>query len=153
MATILFRESTPKDFDAMVTIVKKLPAYFVPEYVKDVEEDIRSQKSILAISDDKILGFINYKVHSPKKAEILWMAVDPTIQSQGVGTLLMNDFLGDMQNQHIKVVELSTIASSDRSAEFQKTRRFYEKFGFKEVRIDKDYYGPGDDRGVMKKEL
>lgn len=147
------RKAVSEDLDHLVEIVRSLPEYFLPEHLGDIEADIRKDENLAAEIDNKVMGFINYRVASSDLAEIQWMAISPKVQSKGIGSDLMTEFITQMQNQGIKVIELSTIASSDNFEPYKRTRKFYEKFGFKEIRIDKDYYGPGDDRGIMRKEL
>lgn len=147
------RKAVPEDLNRLVEIVRSLPEYFLPEHLDDIEADIRRDENLVAEIDNKMMGFINYRVASPGLVEIQWMAISPEAQSKGIGSSLMTEFIAQIQNQGIKVIELSTIASSDNFEPYKRTRKFYEKFGFKEIRIDKDYYGPGDDRGIMRKEL
>lgn len=153
MQNIQIRQSKSKDLDYLVEIVISLPEYFLPQYLDEIEGDIKKDENLIAQIDDKAAGFINYKVASPDLVEIQWMAMSPEVQGKGIGSSLMAEFIARMQNQGIKTIELSTIASSDDFEPYKRTRKFYEKFGFREIRIDKDYYGPGDDRGIMRKEL
>ena len=153
MPEIILKSAPIEDCGQIMEIIKTLPKYFLPEYWPEIENDIRDQLNISAYSDNNIIGFINYKIHSPNLTEILWMAVSPNIQSKGLGSILMNKFLKQMKDKKIKVIELATIASTDNFKLYEGTRRFYEKYGFKEIKIDKDYYGPGEDRGIMRLEL
>lgn len=153
MSKIILKSTPLEDRGQIMEIIKTLPKYFLPEYWPEIEDDIKNQLNISAYSDNDIIGFINYKIHSPNSAEILWMAVSPNIQSKGLGSILMNEFLKQMKDKKIKAIELSTIASTDNFELYKDTRRFYEKYGFKEIKIDKDYYGPGEDRGIMRLEL
>ncbi len=153
MPEIILKSAPIEDRGQIMEIIKTLPKYFLPGYWPEIENDIRNQLNISAYSDNDIVGFINYKIHSLNLAEILWMAVSPNIQSKGIGSILMDKFLKQIKDKKIKVIELATIASTDNFELYKGTRHFYEKYGFKEIKIDKDYYGPGEDRGIMRLEL
>jgi ribosomal protein S18 acetylase RimI-like enzyme len=64
----------------------------------------------------------------------------------------MEHFINEVKDK-AESIEIAVLASTVDFPSFAKTRRFYEKFGFKEVRIDRDYYAPGDDRGIMRLDL
>jgi ribosomal-protein-alanine N-acetyltransferase len=153
MSEIILKSAPIEDRGQIMEIIKTLPKYFLPTHWPEIEDDVKNQANISAYSDKNIVGFINYQIHSPDLAEILWMAVSPGIQGQGLGSTLMDEFLKQMKDKKIKAIELSTIASTDNFEFYKGTRRFYEKYGFKEIKIDKDYYGPGEDRGIMRLEL
>ncbi len=153
MSEIILKSASIEDRGQIMEIIKTLPKYFLPAYWPEIEDDVKNQPNISAYSDRNIAGFINYKIHSLELAEILWMAVSPNIQSKGIGSILINEFLKQMKDKKIKAIELATVASTDNFELYKDTRRFYEKYGFKEIKIDKDYYGPGEDRGIMRLEL
>jgi len=153
MPKIILKSAPLEDRGQIMEIIKTLPKYFLPAYWPEIEDDVKNQPNISAYSDRNIVGFVDYKIHSPDLAEILWMAVSPNFQGQGLGSILMKEFLKQMKDKKIKAIELSTVASTDNFELYKGTRRFYEKYGFKEIRIDKDYYGPGEDRGIMRLEL
>ena len=153
ISEIALKSAPLQDRGQIMEIIKTLPKYFLPAYWSEIEDDVKNQPNISAYSDNDIIGFINYKIRSPELAEILWMAVSPNFQGQGLGLILMDEFLRQMRDKKIKTIELSTVASTDNFELYKGTRRFYEKYGFKEIRIDKDYYGPREDRGIMRLEL
>jgi ribosomal protein S18 acetylase RimI-like enzyme len=153
MSRIILKSAPPQDRDQIMEIIKTLPKYFVPAHWPEIEDDVKNQENISAYYGNNIIGFVNYKIHSPDMAEILWMAVSPNIKSRGLGSILMNEFIKQITDKKIKAIELATIASTDEFKPYEGTRRFYKKHGFKEIRIDKDYYGPGEDRGIMRVEL
>lgn len=153
MQNIQIRKSRSEDLDQLVSIIRLLPEYFLPGYLPEIENDVRKDENLVAELENKVAGFINYKIITPDLAEVQWMAISPGVQGKGIGSALMDEFTNQIRKLAIKAIELSTIASTDNFEPYQRTRKFYEKFGFKEIRIDKDYYGPGDDRGIMRKEL
>jgi len=145
-----FAEDTP----ALLTIIRSLPDYFTNEAVSDIENDLRDVRTRTLVSeeDGRAVGFLSYRLDGPE-AELLWMAVHPSSHGVGVGSVLMKKAFEEMMNKNVKSAWLATLASTVPFPPFENTRKFHEKFGFREERIDKDYYGPGNDRAIMRKNI
>ncbi len=93
MPEIIIKSAPVEDRGQIMEIIKTLPKYFLPGYWPEIEDDIKNQPNISAYFDNNIIGFINYKIYSPERAEILWMAVSPNFQDKGIGSTLMNELL------------------------------------------------------------
>ncbi len=81
--------------------------------------------------------------------DLYWIAVDPRFQRQGVGRMLI-----DAVERQVaaKGGERIYIDTSGRG-QYQPTRSFYERSGFRcEARLT-DFYAPGDDRVIYVKSL
>ena len=81
--------------------------------------------------------------------DLYWIAVDPDFQEQGAGSKLV-DFLEEgvkARGGRMILADTSTIP------EYEKTRRFYVKNGFREIARIPDYYDPGNDRITFCKRL
>ena len=72
--------------------------------------------------------------------DLYWIAVDPEIQSKGIGSSLIQ-----FSEEHLRkkggrliLIETSSMPS------YEKERRFYEKNGYKEIVTIEDFYRPGD---------
>ena len=81
--------------------------------------------------------------------EILWMAVAPTHQGQGVGGTLLKFIEHQLERKNARLINIET--SSQKS--YAQTRKFYEKHGYKRVAFIRDYYRPGDGKVVYAKYL
>ena len=105
-----------------------------------------------AVNDqDKLLGYICYGPSPMTEGtfDLYWIAVDPEVQGQGVGSFLirfLEEKVGEMNGRMI-LAETSSIS------EYEKTLRFYVHRGFKEVARVPDYYYPGNDRITFCKRL
>lgn len=137
----------------LIEIASQLPQ-FAPGASKDIEKDLGNPElqTIIAEKEERVVGFLTF-ILKGVSAELRWLAIDKNFQGKSAGTFLMKYFLNLMEEKKIKIIEVAVLASTVNFQPFENTRRFYEKFGFKEIRIDNDYYGPGDDRGIMRKEL
>lgn len=79
----------------------------------------------------------------------LLVAVHPEHQGRGIGTKILQlteQILGE-QGERLLLVETSGLA------EFERTRAFYAKNGYKEEARLRDYYAAGDDKVVFRKAL
>ena len=100
---------------------------------------------------DQCIGYICYGPTPMTQGtfDLYWIAVDPDLQKQGVGSKLL-DFLE-------KVVKKSNgrmiLADASSIPQYEKTEKFYLKNGFQEVARIPDYYYPGNDRMTFCKKL
>ena len=98
-----------------------------------------------AVNDqDKLLGYVCYGPSPMTEGtfDLYWIAVDPEVQGQGVGSFLvrfLEEKAGELKGRMI-LAETSSIS------EYEKTLRFYVRRGFKEVARVPDYYHTGNDR-------
>ena len=98
-----------------------------------------------AVNDeDKLLGYICYGPSPMTEGtfDLYWIAVDPDLQDQGVGSLLIDFLEGEVRKIHGRMALAETASIS----EYEKTQGFYLHKGFKEVARVPDYYYPGNDR-------
>ena len=86
-------------------------------------------------------GGINFE-NDKSIAKISWDIIHPEYQGQGLGTLLLNFRLKEIQN--FKQVQTVIVRTS------QFTYQFYEKSGFKIDKITEDYWAPGYHLYLMK---
>jgi ribosomal protein S18 acetylase RimI-like enzyme len=82
-----------------------------------------------------------------------WMAVAAAWQNRGVGSLLLRHAFEDFVRRGIAAVEVSTVAASSGYHPYDATRAFYYRRGFRDVRVDPNYYWPGGDRLVLRRDL
>lgn len=91
--------------------------------------------------DEKIVGFIS-SYFDGEIIEILNFCVDNIFQSQGYGSKMLSAFFNQFEaNSSILEVRVSN----------ERAIHVYEKFGFKTIRIRKEYYSNGEDALFMQK--
>jgi len=72
--------------------------------------------------------------------DLYWIAVNPEIQSKGVGSGLIN-----YVEEYLKVKKARLILiETSGKASYEKERKFYEKNSYKELVNIKDFYNVGD---------
>mgnify|MGYP001407136671 CR=1 FL=1 len=81
--------------------------------------------------------------------DLYWIAVNPEIQSKGIGSLLVQ-----FSEEHLKKKggRLILIETSQKPS-YEKERRFYERNGYTELVTIREFYRPGDSLVIFAKYL
>lgn len=108
-------------------------------YTRDLENPLANH--YVYEVDNKVIGFVS-SYFDGEVIEILNFCIDVDYQSKGFGTKLMNDFFTSL-NANSVILE---VRSSN-----NKAIGLYEKFGFKTIRIRKEYYSNGENALFMQK--
>lgn len=103
--------------------------------------------SYISIEATVPLGYVTTAIEqgNPRRAWILSLAVRPQYRQQGIAKALLEAALTGLTDSGAEEVLLS-VAPDNTSA-----LTLYTKFGFTASKKVSDYYGPGEDRIIMKK--
>jgi len=97
----------------------------------------------------RTVGFICYGPTPLTEAtyDLYWIGVDKGHQNHGVGSALLHEMETQLRERgaRLLLVETSSMES------YLPARRFYEKHGFQQEAIIKDFYAPGDDLVIYSK--
>jgi ribosomal protein S18 acetylase RimI-like enzyme len=112
-----------------------------PEAAAWAPEDYLSYGCLVAVGQDRVLGFIAFRQTGDGEAEILNLAVVPDSRRQGVATRLVEEVVaGHPGALFLEVRSCNTAACN-----------FYQKLGFTQVGLRRGYYqSPPDDGIVMR---
>ncbi len=101
--------------------------------------------------EDRVVGYICYGPTPMTQGtfDLYWIAVDPDVQNQGLGSRLLRFLEEKVKNQGGRLI----LADTSTVPHYEKTRRFYLKNGFQEIAKIPDYYYPGNDRITFSKRL
>ena len=99
----------------------------------------------------ELLGF---SIHGPTPCtlgtwDLYWIAVSPEAQGMGVGTVLLKEVEGRLTRLNARLLIIETSSRP----EYDPTRAFYLKKGYREVARVPDFYEAGDDRVIYAKTL
>lgn len=111
-------------------------------YLKDLKNPFA--RHYVYEKDHFIIGFIS-SIFDGTSLEILNFVIDRNYQSLGYGSKLLAFLLDELISFELHDVSLEVRNSN------QKAISLYEKFGFKPIRIRKQYYKNGDDAYFMQK--
>ena len=92
----------------------------------------------------RLSGYIIYSVLSGE-AELQRIAVNPADRRRGLASSLMDEMLADLKNTSTENVLLEVRAGNEPAI------KLYEKYGFKEIAVRKNYYTDPDEDAVMMK--
>jgi ribosomal protein S18 acetylase RimI-like enzyme len=81
--------------------------------------------------------------------DLYWIAVDHGRRSQGLGRTLMRETEGIVRAAGGRRI----YAETSGRAQYEPTRRFYERLGFSRETQLRDFYAPGDDKVFYVKAL
>jgi len=81
--------------------------------------------------------------------DLYWLAVDPAAQGRGTGTALVRAVEEKLLGRGARLLVVETSSRPD----YEGTRRFYARSGYKEAARVRDFYAPADDRIVLTTRL
>jgi N-acetylglutamate synthase-like GNAT family acetyltransferase len=143
------RKFEEKDTHQLLDLVKlHVPASFAETEIQDFENYLNFElEHYFVIQDHELIlacGGINFK-GTTDQAWLSWDIVHPNFQSKGLGIMLVNhriELVKRMPQIHTLWVRTSQTAS-----------KFYEKKGFKILKLVPDFWAKGFDLVEMKMEM
>jgi ribosomal-protein-alanine N-acetyltransferase len=96
---------------------------------------VETRHYVVAVQDDRVVGYAGLCDY-PDEAWVQTMAVQPSVQGQGVGTRLLQDLLDEAQRRHHRTVALEVRADNPTA------QRLYARHGFVQTGLRRGYYQP-----------
>jgi GNAT superfamily N-acetyltransferase len=119
------------DPGAVQKILASVPEWFgIPEANASYVEDAATLPSYLAVDGDDVVGVALLAEHFAPSRELHLIAVRRDRHRQGVGRLLLAAVEQDLHAEGVRLLEVHTVGPSSESAEYARTREFYEAQGF-----------------------
>lgn len=120
-----------KHHSGILAVIENLPEWFdETARTRSVPTDLRHQTGFVAVSDQRVVGFVSLYV-AEGRMHIGWLAVDRPLHRQGIGGLLLNASVAKAQELHIDELATYTLGESVEYQPYELTRLFYRKHGFK----------------------
>jgi ribosomal protein S18 acetylase RimI-like enzyme len=143
------------DAGAVLGLAQSLRRWFSPRDLQQILALLRDQPSgLVAEAGDGLVGFLLVApTEDPEVLEMAWMGVDASVQRHGIGSALLGHLEQELAGSGVRTLEVSTVAESAGYPPYEATRAFYRRNGFVDLRIDPDYYWPGGDRLVLRRNL
>lgn len=104
------------------------------------ELESKNSKYIVAIIDRKIVGFAGIKVMLDE-ADIMNIVTKKDFRNKGIGNLLLENLITLSRNLNLNTITLEV------NEENMPAIRLYEKFGFRNLGVRKNYYK--DKNGII----
>ncbi len=101
--------------------------------------------------EEELAGFACYgpTPGTDRTYDLYWIAVHPSAQGTGSGTILLNEVERRLKGQNARLLVVETSSRSD----YKNTRGFYFRRGYVEAARACDFYAPADDRITFTKRL
>jgi ribosomal protein S18 acetylase RimI-like enzyme len=101
--------------------------------------------------EEELAGFACYgpTPGTDRTYDLYWIAVHPSAQGTGSGTILLNEVERRLKGQNARLLVVETSSRSD----YKNTRGFYVRRGYVESARACDFYAPADDRITFTKRL
>lgn len=143
----MIRPYQPSDKSGLLKVFYlNTPKYFYKSEVDDFEEYLEhNADSYLTIEmNNSIVGGTGYYINeNDNSGRITWIFFDPNFSGQGLGKQSVEyclNLLGKDERVEIFIVTTSQLAY-----------KFFEKFDYRIIRIEKNYWGDGLDLYEMEK--
>ncbi|MBS1518294.1 MAG: GNAT family N-acetyltransferase [Bacteroidetes bacterium] len=154
----MIRDLKTEDRETIINILRETDN-FTEEEIKtaaeliDVYLDIPEQKDYEIFVDDEN-GIRGYVCIGPRPLtegtyDLYWIAVNPAIQSRGVGSGLVKYIEDHLRKKNGRLVLIETSGKES----YDKERKFYEKNNYHKLVNIKDFYKPGDPLVIYGKYL
>ena len=129
--------------------VDSVPAMF-DEYLK-YEAEGSGYHFIVYREGEQVLGYAIYGFRDLTDGvyDLYWIAVDPSARRKSVGRKLLTACEDAVREAGGRMI----IAETSGTAEYESTREFYVRTGYKAEAVIKDFYKPGDDLYIFIKRI
>jgi ribosomal protein S18 acetylase RimI-like enzyme len=140
--------------DAVRNLLRGLPEWFgIPESVAGYVDSAQRLPSVAAVVDGEVVGVCLVRDHPPVAAEIELLAVRRDLHRCGVGRRIVEWVETDLHARGAKLLQVKTRGPSAESAEYARTRAFYEALGFLALEERTDIWGAENPCLILVKPL
>jgi ribosomal-protein-alanine N-acetyltransferase len=148
---ITYRQPIALDIPVLATYEKELFPYS-PWSTSQFKEEFAGIPTtrFMSVAEDgnTIVGYCGVFVPAPGiEADILTVAVLPAYRRQGIAKEFMRQIEAYAVEREASAMMLEVELSNDSAI------KLYESLGYLKISVRMDYYGPGKDAHVMRKEL
>nr|WP_184829834.1 ribosomal protein S18-alanine N-acetyltransferase [Jiangella mangrovi] len=142
-----------QDLDVVVPLEQELfagdPAWSAEQFWSELAGVPESRWYVVAESAGAVVGYAGLQApaYTGDPADVLTIAVAPSSQRGGVGTLLMTALEAEARRRGAGELLLEVRADNDPAL------AFYTRHGFERIAVRRRYYGGGRDGLVLRKWL
>lgn len=135
-------------------LLRSLPDWFgIEEAIQQYSRDVELMPTFVAKIDNHIVGFLSLNLHNKWTAEIHVMAVNKNYHRKRIGHQLVTAAETYLMNSNYEFLSVKTLADSNPSPEYKRTRMFYSSNGFIPVQEFKTLWGESNPCLLMIKKL
>ena len=149
---LVIRQTVRDDVGPILAITKNVGVFSDVEVatVEELLDEYFSRGPVVSgyyflscLTEGRLVG---YSCHGPRALtegtfDLYWIAADASEKRHGIGSTLLARVSYDIKVAGGRLI----IAETSGRREYEATRRFYEKNGYRLEAVIKDFYAPGDD--------
>jgi ribosomal protein S18 acetylase RimI-like enzyme len=111
---VTIRPLEAADARACDGVIRSLPYHFGDEDgQRQCAEAVRAGPGLVAVRDDRVVGFLTVVHQFESTSEITWMAVHARHRGQGIGRALVGRLAGQLRGQGRRPLLVLTVSSLD----------------------------------------
>jgi ribosomal protein S18 acetylase RimI-like enzyme len=97
----------------------------------------------------QLIGYVCYGATpgTDRVYDLYWIAMHPDFQGEGAGTQLLDEVERRLRQREARMLVVETSSRQD----YEPTRRFYERRGYRCASVVQDYYAVADSRLIYTK--
>jgi ribosomal protein S18 acetylase RimI-like enzyme len=155
----MIRPTVPGDTPSLVTLAEATTVFKPMEIqaLREVLDDYHAHEKevghrcVTYEKEGKIIGFAYYApaAMTDRTWYLYWIAVKKDTHARGIGSQILKYVEGDIGNQKGRILLIETSSLPH----YGLTRKFYEKHGYEQTALLKDFYADGDDMVIFRKRL
>jgi len=146
---IIIRPYHEKDFPSVCLLEESVlhEPYRSAVFIRQMAE-VCPETFLVAVREDSAIGYIigTFVQHNPAEAWILRIGVKEDQRRSGAGTALLRAVMDVLYIHPVQTIRLSVSPGNPPAL------GLYRKQGFVQEKCIQAYFGPGEDRIIMKKE-
>ncbi|HJP33846.1 MAG TPA: GNAT family N-acetyltransferase [Candidatus Latescibacteria bacterium] len=128
----MIRQMETREHALCDRILRGLPDWFgIEEAIVNYVRDLQNMETWIAEADGECVGFSAINQHNEYSAEIHVMAVAEEYHRQGIGRQLVEHSEATLLSRSVEFLQVKTLSPSRPNTHFERTRRFYERMGFR----------------------
>ena len=153
------RPITNADTDAIIDLTVRTGMFkpYEIETLREVLDDYHAgnheigHRCDLSECDHQLIGYVYYApaAMTERTWYIYWIAVEPTVQSRGLGRQLMGHVEAMIRREQARLLLIETSST----AHYEATRAFYTRLNYPLMATVEDYYADGDSMMIYGKRL
>ena len=158
MKKMVFRREVYRSDEIAVREILETSGFFLEreisvacELVRENLEkgEISGYSFLFAETEDRVVGYACFgRIPTTASSyDLYWIAVHPDFWRRNLGSKLLSDAESLILGRGGQRVYIETSAR----ALYEPTRSFYERAGYSQEALLRDYYGPGDDKIIFVK--
>jgi ribosomal protein S18 acetylase RimI-like enzyme len=136
-----------------VEILSTLQTWFGEQGAANYAAEIEPLPMFGVKKDGAVVGFLVLKPHTPYAMEILVMGVRPEFHRERLGHALMARAIEYAKANGARYLTLKTLSASQPNEFYDRTRKFYEAWGFVPIEEFEAPWNPIDPAWLMLKPL